>query len=450
MWRESRRSFRAMRDEEKSRDQLMGELAELRHRLARFESSEACPHKSIEMDLIKRSCADVADSLEELQTLQEELRVQNEELEKSRRAIAEERRRYRELFEQAPDAYLVTDMRGKIKEANQAAVGMLAAGEEMALLGRPMRDFILQEDRKSFSELLGTLQRRHRVRDWEIRLSPPRGLGVHASLNITVMHSTDNGDEGSVLRWLIRDVSERKEAENELKRSNEELKEFAFVASHDLREPLRKVVSFSERIMDGYGNVIGEEGRDYLRRMQNATQRMQGLLEALLKYSRVSTRVRPFSPVDLSELAREAATDLEVLIERTGGSVEIGDLPQIEADPDQMRQLFQNLIGNALKFHREENPAVRVYSSSEVDGTIRIFIQDNGIGFDEKHLDRIFAPFQRLHGHSTYEGTGMGLAICRKIVERHNGTITAKSRPGKGSTFIVALPVKQAAERLAS
>ncbi len=251
------------------------------------------------------------------------------------------------------------------------------------------------------------------------------------------------------------DITERKQAEEEIKRyasqlelSNRELQDFAFVASHDLQEPLRKIQAFGDQLKTGYSERLDAEGLDYLARMQSAAVRMQALIQALLNYSRVTTKARPFSPTDLAAVAREVVGDLEARISEAGGLVEIGDLPTIEADPTQMRQLLQNLIGNALKFHGDEKPVVKVYGRSAAhgpshDGLYQIFVEDNGIGFDEKYLDRIFTPFQRLHGRGTYEGTGIGLAICRKIVDRHGGSITAKSAPGKGSTFIVTLPVKQ-------
>ena len=171
---------------------------------------------------------------------------------------------------------------------------------------------------------------------------------------------------------------------------------------------------------------LDAEGRDYLARMQNAAVRMQALIQALLNYSRVTTKAQPFSLTDLASVAREVVSDLEARMTETGGRVEIGDLPQIEADPTQMRQLIQNLVGNALKFHGEEKPVVKIYGQPvRSDGRYQIFVEDNGIGFDEKYLDRIFTPFQRLHGRGTYEGTGIGLAICRKIVRppwrKHHG-----------------------------
>jgi len=177
--------------------------------------------------------------------------------------------------------------------------------------------------------------------------------------------------------------------------------------------------------------------------MLNATERMQSLLAGLLDYSRVTTASEPFKEVDLSDVIGEVLSDLEVRIVKTGGEMHVEGLPVISADPTQMRQLFQNLIGNALKFHKEgEKPRVKVHCAA-AGSAWQIMVEDNGIGFEERYLDRIFAPFQKLHSRSEYEGTGMGLAICKKIVERHGGSITATSTPGAGTIFIVRLPLRQ-------
>jgi PAS domain S-box-containing protein len=228
-----------------------------------------------------------------------------------------------------------------------------------------------------------------------------------------------------------------------LEQSNRDLQEFAYIASHDLQEPSRKVLAFSDRLANKYGNVMDETGRDYLKRMRDASQRMQTLINDLLTFSRVSTRTQPFVPVDLNELAKEVVSDLEYQIDRTEGSVELGQLPSIEADTTQMHQLLQNLINNALKFHFDGRPPKVQVTAEKLGTTCQIQIKDNGIGFDEQYLDRIFKPFQRLHSREEYEGSGMGLAICRRIVERHCGEITAKSVLGEGSTFIVTLPIQQ-------
>lgn len=234
----------------------------------------------------------------------------------------------------------------------------------------------------------------------------------------------------------------------ELQRSNQELEDFAYVASHDLQEPLRKIQAFGNLLQEEYGPTLGG-GKTYLERMRNAASRMQVLINDLLMFSRVTTRALPFSLVDLTVIAQEVLIDLEVLVQATGGVVTIDQLPIIEADRLQMRQLLQNLIGNALKFHKSDvSPVVHVSAQVHVDPDTAeeqclIVVEDNGIGFDEKYLDRIFTVFQRLHGRGEYEGTGIGLAIVRKIVERHWGTISARSTVGEGTTFLVTLPLYQ-------
>lgn len=232
----------------------------------------------------------------------------------------------------------------------------------------------------------------------------------------------------------------------ELARSNDELQQFAFIASHDLQEPLRKIKTFGDRLKVTCADAFTPQGRDYLERMQNAAQRMQSLIEDLLTLSRVTTKAQPFVSVNLAQVTQEVLSDLEITIQQTEAQVQVGELATITADPPQMRQLLQNLIGNALKFHRpQEPPFVKIYSEiSRVAGGLehcQIIVEDRGIGFDEKYLSRIFNIFQRLHGRSEYEGTGIGLAICRKIAERHHGSITATSFPNQGAKFIVTLPM---------
>ncbi len=279
-------------------------------------------------------------------------------------------------------------------------------------------------------------------------------------------YETSNGDDQRI--WLdcrftpfnsngephlllsVDDISTSKQAEialqgyaAKLEQSNRDLQEFAYIASHDLQEPLRKVLAFGDRLVNKYGDVLDDTGRDYLKRMRDASQRMQTLINDLLTFSRVSTRAQPFVTVDLSEVIEEVVSDLENQLDRTQGKVEFGKLPVIDADLTQMYQLLQNLINNGLKFHREEHPPVIQVSASNSRGQCRLTVKDNGIGFDMQYLDRIFKPFQRLHSRQEYEGSGMGLAICRRIVERHSGVITATSAPGKGSTFIITLPIHQ-------
>ncbi len=229
----------------------------------------------------------------------------------------------------------------------------------------------------------------------------------------------------------------------ELIRSNKELQQFAFIASHDLQEPLRKIKAFGERLKATCGDHLNDQGRDYLQRMLKAAIRMQILIENLLTLSQVTTKAQPFIPVNLADITQEVLSDLEVQIQQTGGQIEVGELPIIQADPLQMHQLLQNLICNALKFHHPQvRPKIKIFSQFLTKESnkcpvgaehYQIIVEDNGIGFAEKYLDQIFNVFQRLHSPSEYEGTGIGLAICRKIVERHYGSITAQTKPGLGT-----------------
>jgi len=273
----------------------------------------------------------------------------------------------------------------------------------------------------------------------------------------------DTAGKPQYILGISEDITERKVAEEKLRmyalrleQSNRALQDFASVASHDLQEPLRKVQAFGDRLKTKFAHLLTEEGCDYLQRMQNAAQRMQKLIEDLLAFSRVTSNAQPFVRVDLSEVARDVLTDLEVRIEQKKAKVELGELPVLEADPTQMRQLLQNLTVNALKFQRPgSTPRVKIYSqpvSSEPRGQApqlpggeryQIVVEDNGIGFDEKYLEKIFTVFQRLHSRQEYEGTGVGLAICQKITERHQGKITATSQLGQGTKFVVTLPAKQ-------
>lgn len=236
----------------------------------------------------------------------------------------------------------------------------------------------------------------------------------------------------------------------ELAHSNRDLQDFAYMASHDLREPLVLVQAFTERLRTRYGNNIPEKGLEYVRRIEAATERMQELISGVLAYSRVSAKAQPLEEIDLAKIVLQVISDLELRLVETGGRVEVADLCRIKGDPLQMRQLFQNLIANALKYSKPDLPPRIVVSSRNIPGAdgngagnfCRIVVEDNGIGFTAESADKIFCLFQRLHGRSQYEGTGIGLAVCKRIVERHGGTINAESSPGAGARFIVTLPVR--------
>ncbi len=249
----------------------------------------------------------------------------------------------------------------------------------------------------------------------------------------------------SISNRQLRDYSLRleervEERTYELKQINKELMDFASIASHDLQEPLRKIVMFGDRLEE---QIPSQEvkSHDYLDRMRKAAWRMQGFIEDLLKLSGVAIGGRPFQTVNLQTLAQEVVSDLEARITQSNAQLKIDRLPTLEADATQMRQLLQNLIGNALKYHREGvRPVVTVNSRPLRDGFWEIMVQDNGIGIEPHQISRVFQPFEKAHSKGLFEGTGMGLAICKKIVDRHGGSIHVASQPNEGTSFVVTLP----------
>ena len=258
----------------------------------------------------------------------------------------------------------------------------------------------------------------------------------------------------SANRKLEKEVEERKLSEEkirllnqqllennlQLKSTIEELDRFAYVASHDLQEPLRKILVFSDKIQTKYKDVIDEEMYRNLEKIVRASERMQSLINDLLRFSRQTSTSEDFATINLNELMLDVAMDMEVEIDKTAAQIQTDPLPVIWAIPSQMRQLFQNLISNAIKFRKKDTvPLIHIYSVPDKD-LHRIVIQDNGIGFDPKYADEIFMVFKRLHSYHEFEGSGVGLSICKKIIDRHNGFIRAESKIGGGSRFIIDLP----------
>lgn len=406
-----------MKDENKSREQLLDELRELRQRVAELEESQiAC--RSIKKEL-----------------------HHSEEL-------------YRKLVETMTDGLIVRDKDGGIIYVNRSLCEMWGCSR-YELIGRRMEEFLDEENTPIFAEQMRKRQKGV-YEPYEITWTSQDGRKIATHMSPKSVFDADGNFQGSFA--VVTDITARKVAEEalaqqalELARSNAELEQFAYVSSHDLQEPLRKIQAFGNRLKTKCGDALTDQGRDYLERMQNAAQRMQILISDLLMFSRVTTKAQPFTAVNLNKVMRNVVSNLHMPIEQTKAKVVFGEMPRIEADPTQMHQLLQNLIANALKFHRDnEAPVVKIYAKRLEHQEDRpfgefcqIFVEDNGIGFDEKYLDRIFGVFQRLHGRNVYEGTGIGLAVCQKIVDRHGGRITAKSTPGEGATFIVTLPVKQ-------
>ncbi len=359
-------------------------------------------------------------------------------------------RHFQSWFHDAPIACHEVDRDGILLAVNHAECELFGFNEQ-ELVGRPIWELMSPEDREKTragllprivdEQPLAPLEREYTRRD-----------GSTVIMEIHQKRIRDEAGRPVGLRTFLLDITQRKRAEaalveqaDKLARSNAELEQFAYVASHDLQEPLRKIQAFGDRLKTKYEANLGPEGIDYLGRMQNAAARMQVLIQDLLTLSRVASNSKPFAAVDLNEVVRTVVSDLEMRIQDTQGRVEIGPLPAIWGDRGQMAQLFQNLIGNGLKFRKPgESPVVKIHSQMQKlasgEAECWITVEDNGIGFDEKYRDRIFQIFQRLHGRNEYEGTGIGLAICRKIVDRHNGSITANSSPGAGARFLITLP----------
>ncbi len=348
----------------------------------------------------------------------------------------------RSLLEASLDPLVTIGRDGRIMDVNRATEQVTGVSREQ-LIGSDFSDYFTQPDKAREGYLrvfaAGT------VRDYPHAIRSASGAVTDVIYNASLFKD-ENGCIAGIFA-AARDITERKRAQQELeryaeelKRSNGELQEFAFVASHDLQEPLRKITAFSERLRDRATGQLDEVGFDYLNRMHSAAIRMGALINSLLEYSRVATRAMPFEPVDLASMLLGIIADLEQRIRESHARIVVHTLPLVHGDPTQLRQLFQNLLANALKFHAPGTPPCIHVRSDSCNGRYEISVSDNGIGFDLAYADKIFRPFQRLHGRSEYEGSGMGLAICRKIAQRHGAAIEVASAPGQGATFTVSLP----------
>jgi PAS domain S-box-containing protein len=359
------------------------------------------------------------------------------------------------------DAVAGADMAGNLTLLNAVAQKLTGWSWDEAS-GRPMAEVIRIVDattREAIPDLMAMAIGQDRTVHLPANSILIRRDGFETPIEESVATIHDRLDQPAGAVIVIRDVSAARSSQqqlrvvsDELERSNRELQDFATIASHDLQEPLRKIRAFGDRLAEHSAGVLDADASDYLRRMTNAAGRMQTLIKDLLEYSQVTLRPEPARPVDLGLVVSEVLGDLEERIRLTGGAVHVGQLPTILGSPFQMRQLFQNLIANALKFH-PDGVVPDVQIAAVAHGDLRrskgradrepvwqISVRDNGIGFEEKHAERIFAPFQRLHGRQSYEGTGMGLAICRRIASQHGGTISAHSTPGAGAVFVITLP----------
>ncbi len=380
--------------------------------------------------------------------------------------------RLRALLERMPVGVLVADASGCVDFANTAARRLWAfeplpaeaddirevatwtaplreaapdpLGIERALRGRPAEDELLalHADGTERTLLRATLPMQGGPSN------EPQAMVV--VVDLSAQREAQEAEARALREHDAREAAEAREVEmrrvaDALQRSNRELQEFAYIASHDLQEPLRRISAFIDLIRLDYTEKLDEQGRHYLDRIQHGALRLSHLIRDLLVFSRLTTRRRTLSPVPLAPLFERLVAALETPLREAGGTVDIGELPTIVADAPQMRQMFEQLLANAVKFHRDgAAPRIEIRGGAaegpEGMPGWRIEVRDNGIGFEPRYAERIFTPFQRLHPQGTYEGTGIGLAICRRIVENHHGTIDVESVPGDGCTFRVWLP----------
>ncbi len=351
--------------------------------------------------------------------------------------------RYRRLFEAARDGILLLDAEtGMVIDANPFLTEMLGYSHEV-VLGKKVWDLGFLKDLVANQAKFAELQQKEYVRYEDLPLETSNGRQI----DVEFVSNTYIVNHHSVIQCNIRDITERKRAEEalakksrELARSNAELAQFAYVASHDLQEPLRMVTSYVQLLEKRYKGKLDPDADEFIGFAVEGTKRMKQLLHDLLDYSRVSTRGNPLQTVASERVLEAALRNLIVVLEETRGSVTHDPLPEIIADEPQMVQLFQNLIGNGLKFHGPQPPLIHVSAKQEDTNWIFSF-QDNGIGIDPQYFEKIFVLFQRLHTRDKYPGTGIGLAIVKKIVERHGGRIWVESEKGKGSTFYFTIPV---------
>ena len=369
---------------------------------------------------------------------------------KAMRALRESEERFRQTFELAASGIAHVDLQGRFLKANRALGRILGYAPE-ELVGRTVKEVSHPDDRGV------TDAERKRMLDGEIesvhfekRYLRKGGATVWVDLTVALVRDADGKPEYEVA--VFDDITERKHAEagmraanEELARSNAELEQFANVASHDLQEPLRMVASYTQLLGRRYGERLDGDAKEFMAYIVDGAARMKQLIEDLLAYSRVGTRGREFKRVKLDDALARARANLRAALEESGAELTHDPLPVVEGDETQFAQLLQNLVGNALKFRGAASPKINV-SSIEREHEYEITVRDNGIGIEPQYFERIFMVFQRLHDKGKYPGTGIGLAICKKIVDRHGGRIWVESQPGRGCTFHFTLPRKHAAE----
>ena len=375
---------------------------------------------------------------------------------KLEKVIEYSEKRYRTVLDEIQDAYFEVDLKGTFTFVNDQMSQQHLQYSKEELLGMNYKTFTAEDDIKNvyeaYNQVYRTGEPRLSIGHRFIRKDRTRGF---SDVSISPLKSA----KGEIIgfRGISRDITARKRLEEEreallqdikkinrkLEEANKELQDFVYIASHDLREPLRKISSFGTLLQDSLKGKLDEDQQENFEFMIDGARRMQNMIDALLTYSRLTTKAKPPQRVDLHKVIENLKKlELATLLDETQGSIHVPKtLRSVQADPSQMHQLFQNLIGNGLKFHKEGiAPEITIRAHEVENNMIRIEVEDNGIGIDEKYHGQLFTMFKRLHSREQYEGTGIGLASCKKIVERHGGNIGIKSTLGKGSTFWFTLP----------
>ena len=350
---------------------------------------------------------------------------------------------FRELFDEAPVGYHELDTEGRIRRVNRTELAMLDYTEE-EMLGHTVCEFVVEREECRQTTLAKIAGKIPGGRAFERTFRRKDGSLLPVLIEDLVLR--DAGGRVTGIRSTVLDITDRKRAEEDLKktmedlaRSNKELEQFAYVASHDLQEPLRMVSSYVDLLARRYKGKLDADADEFIAYAVDGSRRMQRMIEDLLAFSRVGTRGKPLQPTDANVALDHALSNLQVAIEEARAVVTHDPLPTVMADETQLVQLFQNLIDNAVKFRGKDPP--RCHVSAQDNGNAWVFsVRDNGIGIDPQYFDRIFVIFQHLHPARRYQGTGIGLSICKKIVERHGGRIWIESQKGKGSTFFFSIP----------
>lgn len=363
------------------------------------------------------------------------------------KALARESNLLRTLIDNLPDYIYVKDTESRFLLNNKAHLHVLKTGSQEEILGKTDFDIFPSElAEKYYADEQAVIQSGEALVDREETTITP--TGEKQWLSTTKVPLRDDQDNVIGLVGMSRDITMRKEAESklqktaaELARSNAELEQFAYVASHDLQEPLRAITGYIQLLERRYGDKLGDDASKFISQAIAAANRMKSLIEALLAYSRVGRRGKAFAQTDCSKIVAHTLLSLSMIIEESQASVTYDALPTVMGDGSQLGQLFQNLISNAIKFRGEETPSVHI--SAEPEGDCWLFsVRDNGIGIEPQYAERIFLIFQRLHTRAEYPGTGIGLAMCKKIVEHHGGRIWLESESGQGTTFFFTLPME--------